>query len=149
MLDILVIASVQSPEQTRRVQRALVDAEGARQVCGEHFLADAEAFGDGPFRRPSKIAAGDTIEFDQAGKKVKGPVLRLVYAKDAKTANGWPRTAGICKAPDGEELEIVFPEEELQTELTWFQAYIKDCRGWLNPQTLLPELVEKKPAKGK
>lgn len=100
--------------------------------------------GDGPFRRPSKIAAGDVIDFDVDGKKVKGPVLRLVYAKEGKGAHGWPLTAAICKAPDGSEREVVFPEEELQKELTWFQAYIKDCRGWVNPQTWLPALVETK-----
>jgi len=106
--------------------------------------------GDGPFRRPSKIAAGDVIEFDADGKKAKAPVLRLVYAKEGKGSRGWPLTAAIVKGPDGAEREVVFPEEELQKELTWFQAYIKDCRGWLNPQTWLPELVEKKaPPAGK
>jgi len=100
--------------------------------------------GDGPFRRPSKIAAGDVIEFDAGGKQVKGPVLRLVYAKEGKGSAGWPLTAAICKAPDGSEHEVVFPEEELQKELTWFQAYIKDCRGWVNPQVWLPALVETK-----
>jgi hypothetical protein len=100
--------------------------------------------GDGPFRRPSKIAAGDVIEFDAGGKKAKGPVLRLVYAKEGKGSAGWPLTAAIVKAPDGSEQEVVFPEEPLQAELTWFQAYIKDCRGWVNPQTWLPALVETK-----
>jgi murein DD-endopeptidase MepM/ murein hydrolase activator NlpD len=98
--------------------------------------------GAGPFRRPSKVAEGDVIEFDAGGKKVKGPVLRLVYAKEGKGSRGWPLTAAICKAPDGAEHEVVFPEEELQKELTWFQAYIKDCRGWVNPQKWLPALVD-------
>jgi murein DD-endopeptidase MepM/ murein hydrolase activator NlpD len=99
--------------------------------------------GAGPFRRPSKIAEGDTIDFDFGGKKVKGPVLRLVYAKDGKGSNGWPLTAAVCRAPDGTETEVVFPEEPLAAELTWFQAYVKDCRGWLDPQKLLSEWVEK------
>jgi hypothetical protein len=71
-------------------------------------------------------------------------VLRLVYAKEGKGSAGWPLTAAIVKAPDGSEQEVVFPEEPLQAELTWFQAYIKDCRGWVNPQTWLPALVETK-----
>jgi murein DD-endopeptidase MepM/ murein hydrolase activator NlpD len=100
--------------------------------------------GDGPFRRPSKVATGDVIDFDWNGKPAKGPVLRLVYAKDGKGSRGWPLTAAVCKAPDGSETEVVFPEEDVKAELTWFQAYVKDCRGWLDPQKLLLEWVEKK-----
>lgn len=109
--------------------------------------------GAGPFRRPSKVAEGDTIEFDHGGKRAKGPVLRLVYATEGRGSRGWPLTAAICRAPDGTETEVVFPEEEVQAELSWFQAYVKDCRGWLDPQKLLPEWVEKagpgKPTKGR
>jgi hypothetical protein len=105
--------------------------------------------GDGPFWRRSKLATGDVIEFPHGGRRVSGPVLRLCYAKDEKNSYGRPCTAAICKAPDGAEEEVVFPQEEPQAEVSWLQAYIKDCRGWLNPQTVLPDLVEPKSPKGR
>lgn len=97
--------------------------------------------GDGPFRRPSKVAQGDTIEFSDGGKTVSGPVLRLGYSATAKNSLGWPGLVAVCRAPGGAEVEVPFPEEPAQKELAWFQAYVKDCRGWLNPQKLLPEWV--------
>ena len=124
----------------KRLALALASAADADIECLSHIHF---GLGDGPFRRPSKVAAGDVIEFDCHGRKVKGPVVRLAYASEGKGSRGWPLTAAICRAPDGSEVEVVFPEEDLQAELTWFQAYIKACRGWLNPQTWLPALVEK------
>jgi murein DD-endopeptidase MepM/ murein hydrolase activator NlpD len=103
--------------------------------------------GDGPFRRPSKVAQGDVIEFDAGGKSVKGPVVRLGYSTTRKNEYGWPALVGVCRAPDGAEVEVPFPPEPAQQELAWFQAYVKDCRGWLNPQKLLPEWVAAKPAR--
>ena len=37
-------------------------------------------------------------------------------------------------------LEI--PEQPTGQEIAWFQAYVKGCRGWLNPQEMLPKLVD-------
>jgi len=97
--------------------------------------------GDGPFRRPSKIAQGDSIDFEHGGKSVKGAVVRLGYSTSRKNSLGWPALVGTARASDGTEVEIAFPDEPVQQELAWFQAYVKDCRGWLNPQKLLPEWV--------
>ncbi|KAF0243448.1 MAG: hypothetical protein FD180_3338 [Planctomycetota bacterium] len=99
--------------------------------------------GDGPFRRPVGLATGDSVEVDPGdGKKVKLPILRLVYAATAKNSFGWPLTAYVVKKADGAELTVEVPEQPVQNELGWFQAYVKGCRGWLDPQKLLPELVE-------
>ena len=53
-----------------------------------------------------KALVGPHAEFAEDGKPVKGPVLRLVYAQEAKGSRGWPRCAAICKAPDGKEIEF-------------------------------------------
>lgn len=131
-------------------------APGDRVVCGQRIATQGLScsvenggygshlhfgLGDGPFRRPSATAQGDVIEFDHGGKRVKGPVLRLGYSATQRNSLGWPSLVGVCRAPDGAEVEVPFPEEPAQRELAWFQAYVKDCRGWLNPQKLLPEWV--------
>jgi hypothetical protein len=79
-----------------------------------------------------------------AGKKAAAPVLRLVYAAEKKNSFGWPLTAMVVRRPDGSEQIADIPEQPLQQELGWFQAYVKGCRGWLDPQTKLPELVKEK-----
>ncbi|MEN8151665.1 MAG: peptidoglycan DD-metalloendopeptidase family protein [Planctomycetota bacterium] len=101
--------------------------------------------GDGPFRRPDGVAAGDEVTVDlEDGKTARLPVLRLVYAAEKKNSFGWPLTAMVVRRPDGTEQTVVVPEQELSHEIRWFQAYVKDCRGWKNPQKLLPELVNGK-----
>jgi hypothetical protein len=37
---------------------------------------------------------------------------------------------------------VTVPDQPVKDEIAWFQAYVKDCRGWLDPQKLLPEMVE-------
>jgi len=97
--------------------------------------------GDGPFRRPAGLAAGDKANLESDGKKEATPVLRLVYGtKD--NSHGWPLTAFVVRLPDGTERTVEVPEQPLQREIGWFQAYVKNCRGWLDPQTMLPQLVE-------
>jgi len=100
--------------------------------------------GDGPFRRPVGLAAGDAVNLDLGDKKVKAPVLRLVYSAEKKNSLGFPLTGFVVHNPDGTERAVDVPEQPLQRELGWFQAYVKDCRGWLDPQTTLPERVEGK-----
>lgn len=98
--------------------------------------------GDGPFRRPAGLAAGDEVNVDLGdGKQGKAPVLRLVYAKEKKNRYGFPLTAFVVRRADGTEATVEVPEQPTANELGWFQAYVKDCRGWRNPQKLLPELV--------
>jgi hypothetical protein len=46
------------------------------------------------------------------------------------------------RLPSGEEKTVEVPEQPIGREIGWFQAYVKGCRGWRDPQTLLPELVE-------
>jgi len=100
--------------------------------------------GDGPFRRPAGIAAGESVNLDLGGgKKVRAPVLRLVYAKEKKNSYGWPLTAMVIRRPDGTEQIAEIPAQSIAQEIRWFQAYVKNCRGWLNPQKALPDLVEK------
>ncbi|MHC4340695.1 MAG: peptidoglycan DD-metalloendopeptidase family protein [Planctomycetota bacterium] len=99
--------------------------------------------GDGPFRRPAGIAAGESVDLDLGGgKKVRAPVLRLVYAKEKKNSYGWPLTAMVIQRPDGTEQVAEIPAQPIAQEIRWFQAYVKNCRGWLNPQKALPGLVE-------
>lgn len=101
--------------------------------------------GDGPFRRPAGMAVGDLVNLDLGGgKTAKATVLRLLYASGGKNALGWPLTAFQVRAPDGAERTVDVPEQPLAKEVGWFQAYVKDCRGWLDPQKLLPEWVEGK-----
>jgi murein DD-endopeptidase MepM/ murein hydrolase activator NlpD len=99
--------------------------------------------GDGPFRRPAGVAAGETVTLDLGGRQVRAPVLGLVYAKENKNGNGWPLTAMVVRRPDGTEHVAEVPAQPLAQELGWFQAYVKGCRGWLDPQKTLPELVER------
>jgi murein DD-endopeptidase MepM/ murein hydrolase activator NlpD len=100
--------------------------------------------GDGPFRRPAGIAAGDSVRLDLGGgRKVRAPVLRLVYAKENTNSFGWPLTAMVVRRPNGTEQVAEIPEQPIAREIGWFQAYVKDCRGWLDPQKTLPDLVEK------
>jgi len=101
--------------------------------------------GDGPFRRPAGLATGDLVNADLGGGKAeKVPVLRLGYAAEAKNSLGWPLTAFVVRNADGSERTVEIPEQPVAQEIGWFQAYAKGCRGWLDPQTLLPELVEGK-----
>lgn len=106
--------------------------------------------GDGPFRRPKGLAVGDTVEVappgadggaDGGAKKVKATVLRFGYAEGKTNSFGWPLTAMDVRLPDGSEATIEVPEQPAADELSWFQAYVKGCRGWLDPQKLLPDLV--------
>jgi len=62
-------------------------------------------------------------------------------------SHGWPLTAFVVKMPDGAERTVEVPEQPAQRELGWFQAYVKNCRGWLDPQELLPRLVKPRAAK--
>lgn len=97
--------------------------------------------GDGPFRRPAGMAVGDKVNFEVDGQKQPLVVLRLGYGEKTNS-HGWPLTAFVVKMPDGNERTIEVPEQPAQREVGWFQAYVKNCRGWLNPQDLLPHLVE-------
>jgi murein DD-endopeptidase MepM/ murein hydrolase activator NlpD len=98
--------------------------------------------GDGPFRRPAGVAVGESVNLDlEGGKRVRAPILRLVYAREKKNSFGWPLTAMVIRRPDGTEQVSEIPEQPIAQEIRWFQAYVKDCRGWLDPQKVLPELV--------
>jgi murein DD-endopeptidase MepM/ murein hydrolase activator NlpD len=100
--------------------------------------------GDGPFRRPAGMATGDVVNLAPGdGETNKAPVLRLVYSATRKNSFGWPKTAFVIRDDDGTERTLDVPEQPIQRELSWLQAYVKGCRGWLNPQAVLPELVEK------
>ena len=114
---------------------------GGGHVSGQlgpvHF-----GLGDGPFRRPAGLAAGESVDLDLGGgKKVRAPVLRLVYAKENKNSYGWPLTAMVIRRPDGTEQLAEIPAQPIAQEIRWFQAYVKNCRGWLDPQKALPDLV--------
>jgi murein DD-endopeptidase MepM/ murein hydrolase activator NlpD len=99
--------------------------------------------GDGPFRRPARLAVGDKVGFDAGdGTKVPAPVLRMGYSENGRTERGWPLTTFTLQRPDGKEQVVEVPEQELGQEVGWFQAYVKDCRGWLDPQSLLPVWVK-------
>jgi len=100
--------------------------------------------GDGPFRRSQKYSKGNSIELEQKGKQVSGTIMRLGYSKNKKNSYGFPLVNVVVKCADKSEVEISLPAEELQAEVSWMQAYVKDCVGWLNPQTFLPEHVEAK-----
>ena len=98
--------------------------------------------GDGPFRRPAGVATGEKVNLDLGGgKKAAAPILRLVYAAEKRNSLGWPLTAMVIQRPDGTEQVAEIPEQPVAQEIGWFQAYVKGCRGWLDPQKLLPELV--------
>jgi murein DD-endopeptidase MepM/ murein hydrolase activator NlpD len=98
--------------------------------------------GDGPFRRPAKLAVGDKVGMTlDDGKKVPVPVIRFAYAPEKTNSYGWPLTAFVVERPDGTEQVVEVPEQPVGQELGWFQAYVKGCRGWLNPQRVLPDLV--------
>ncbi len=101
--------------------------------------------GDGPFRRPAGLARGDSVDIDLGdGKTAKGPVIRTGYASEAKNKFGFPLTTYTVRLSGGEERTVEVPEQPTGQELGWFQAYIEDCRGWLDPQTALPSLVNGK-----
>lgn len=98
--------------------------------------------GDGPFRRPVGLARGELVDLDLGdGKKGKARVIRTGYAAEGRNRYGFPLTTITVVLPSGEERTQEVPEQELGRELGWFQAYVKDCRGWLDPQTVLPALV--------
>jgi murein DD-endopeptidase MepM/ murein hydrolase activator NlpD len=98
--------------------------------------------GAGPFRRPAGVAAGESVDLAlEGGQKVKAPILRLVYAQEKKNSYGWPLTAMVIQRPDGTEQVMEIPEQPIAEEIRWFQAYVRNCRGWLNPQKALPDLV--------
>jgi len=98
--------------------------------------------GDGPWRRPAGLAAADEVKLDLGdGKPVAAPVVRIVYAAESRNSYGWPLTAMVVRRPDGTEQVVEVPEQPIARELGWFQAYVKGCRGWLDPQTTLPKLV--------
>lgn len=97
--------------------------------------------GNGPFRRPPGMELGDTV-LDQ--NKNEMPVLRLGYSQTKKNSAGLPALALVLRKPDGSELNIDgFRDFPTQQEIRWLRPYVKGCRGWLNPQTELPKLVEK------
>lgn len=97
--------------------------------------------GDGPFRRPPGMAVGDQVNLDFGeGRKEQTPVLRIVYGQKTNS-HGWPMCAFVVAMPDGKERTLEVPEQPAQKEVSWFQAYVKNCRGWLNPQVELPKLV--------
>ncbi|MFH1228577.1 MAG: HEAT repeat domain-containing protein [Planctomycetota bacterium] len=109
--------------------------------------------GDGPFRRSKKYFKGDAIELqvrpedslskgDDNGAKVSGTIVRFGYSKDKNNSNGWPMVTAIIKGKDGKEVEMPLPAETIQDEISWLQAYVAECKGWLNPETFLPEHVE-------
>ncbi|MHC4469767.1 MAG: hypothetical protein ACYS99_02285 [Planctomycetota bacterium] len=47
----------------------------------------------------------------------------------------------MIQRPDGTEQVMEIPEQPIAEEIRWFQAYVRNCRGWLNPQKALPDLV--------
>jgi murein DD-endopeptidase MepM/ murein hydrolase activator NlpD len=99
--------------------------------------------GDGPFRRPAGVAAGSFVNLKlDDGQTVKAPIARLIYAEGKKNSHGFPLTAMVIRRPDGKEHVAEIPAQPLAKELGWFQAYVANCRGWVNPQKLLPKLVE-------
>ena len=101
--------------------------------------------GNGPFRRPMGMAAGDKINLSLPdGKTEAATILSIVYSDTKKNAAGWPGLAVIVRKADGSALKADIPEQDAQKEISWLQAYVKNCRGWLNPQLLLPKLVEGK-----
>jgi murein DD-endopeptidase MepM/ murein hydrolase activator NlpD len=98
--------------------------------------------GAGPFRRPAGLAAGDLVDVDLGeGRKGRAAVVRLVYSLE-QNSHGFPRTAFVVENGDGSERTVTVPDQPVKDEIAWFQAYVKDCRGWLDPQKLLPEMVE-------
>ncbi len=99
--------------------------------------------GNGPYRRPAGLAIGDSVNLKMPdGKTHRAPVLRLVYSKTKKNSFGWPALAIIVRKPDGGTRMVDIPEQPVGREISWFRAYIKNCRGWLNPQVTLPKLVD-------
>ena len=100
--------------------------------------------GDGPFRRPAGAYRGAKVNLDfGGGKTVPSPIVSLVYAKEKKNSHGWPLTAMVIRRPDGTHQLAEIPEQPIAKEIAWFQAYVRSCRGWLNPQAALPDLVRK------
>jgi murein DD-endopeptidase MepM/ murein hydrolase activator NlpD len=101
--------------------------------------------GHGPFRRPMGMAVGDKVNLSMPdGSTQAAPVVRIIYSDKNKNSLGMPMLAIIVKKPDGMGQIAEIPEQQLQQEVSWLQAYVKNCRGWLNPQALLPFLVEGK-----
>jgi murein DD-endopeptidase MepM/ murein hydrolase activator NlpD len=99
--------------------------------------------GNGPFRRPAGLAIGDQVDLElEEGGKVKVPVVRLTYSKEGKNRFGFPLTAMVVERPDHSEQIVEISEQPTGQEIAWFQAYVKGCRGWLNPQVMLPKLVK-------
>lgn len=100
--------------------------------------------GDGPFRRPKKLSKGDKYEVEVDGKKLAGRIICFGYSTKDTNSTGFPRLTAVVGLEGDKTVEVVLPDESLQDEVAWMQAYIKDCKGWLNPETWLPEHVEKK-----
>ena len=103
--------------------------------------------GDGPFRRPKSQRKGDSLGVTVDGVERQGKIVRFVYSAEEKNSYGWPDVAAIVALPDGSEHEVVLQPGEPQDEVSWLQAYIKDCVGWLDPEEFLPEHVEPKKKK--
>lgn len=98
--------------------------------------------GDGPFRRSGKLAKGDTVNLDIKGNQGTGTLVRFGYSRKNKNKYGFPLVTMLVKGDGESGRELELPEEELQAEVRWMQAYVKDCKGWYNPQTFLPDHVE-------
>jgi murein DD-endopeptidase MepM/ murein hydrolase activator NlpD len=103
--------------------------------------------GDGPFRRSKKLAKGDAIDLTKDGRTLTGKIVRFGYSPAERDSYGFPRVQVTVQLPDGTTADQVLPSEPTGDEIAWFQAYVAECKGWLNPQTFLPEHV--KPPKAK
>ena len=53
----------------------------------------------------------------------------------------------VIRRPDGTLQLSEIPEQPIAQEIRWFQAYVRNCRGWLDPQATLPQLINKHGAK--
>jgi murein DD-endopeptidase MepM/ murein hydrolase activator NlpD len=138
--DVLVRpGDVVKPGQKIGTQGLSTSVENGGYGAHLHF-----GLGDGPFRRPAGAWVGAKVNLDLGdGRKVPAPIVRLVYAKEKTNSLGWPLTAMVIRRPDGTEQTAEIPEQPIGHEIRWFQAYVRGCRGWLDPQTVLPELVRR------
>ncbi len=100
--------------------------------------------GDGPFRRSKKVEKGSKIAVEEGGKKITGQVVRIVYAKGTKNQYNWPLLAAVVLLPGGGTVEKVIDDEPVADQISWLQAYIAGCSGWLDPEKFLPSKVEGK-----
>jgi murein DD-endopeptidase MepM/ murein hydrolase activator NlpD len=139
--DVLVRpGDVVKPGQKIGTQGLSTSVENGGYGAHLHF-----GLGDGPFRRPVGAFRGAKVNLDMGGgKKVPAPIVALVYAREKKNSYGWPLTALVIRRPDGTQQLAEIPEQPIAQELRWFRAYVQGCRGWLNPQAALPDLVAKK-----